>query len=91
MFDENTWDVVVPYGNGQALIAQLQAAPYAGPAWLREWSRRAKPYTVSVYEYQMRKMGHALRSVNGVLVLDSQAYDLQTGLTLETKSDFLEV
>lgn len=91
VFDENTWDVVVPYGNGQALIAQLQAAPYAGPAWLREWSRRAKPYTVSVYEYQMRKMGHVLRSVNGVLVLDSQAYDLQTGLTLETKSDFLEV
>lgn len=91
VFDENTRDAVVPYGEGQALIAQLQASPYAGVAWLREWGRRAKPYTIAVYDHQIRLLGHCLRSVNGVLVLSEEAYDPQTGLTAQPRTDFLEV
>lgn len=91
VFDENTVDVVVPYGEGEALICELAAQPGVSIPWLKEWSRRAKPYTVALYAYQKQLFSHALRSVNGILVLTPEAYDPQTGLSLHGKSDFLEV
>lgn len=91
VFDEDTVDVVVPYEEGGTLIAQLAAQSCVSAAWLKDWSQRAKPYTIALYEYQRQLLNHALRSVNGVLVLQPEAYDLQTGLSLEQKTEFLEV
>ncbi len=89
VFDENTEDVVVPYGAGEALIAELSSVQ--SPADLREWSRRARPYTVSLYDYQKGQMEHVLHRVNDVLVLLPEAYDPKTGLVSDSKPTFLEV
>lgn len=89
VFDENTEDVVVPYGVGEALIAELSSVQ--SPADLREWSRRARPYTVSLYDYQKRLLEHVLYRVNDVLVLLPEAYDSQIGLVSDSKPTFLEV
>lgn len=89
VFDENTEDAVVPYGDGEALIAELSSAQNS--AALGEWSRRVRPYTVSLYDYQKRQLEHALYRVNDVLVLLPEAYDPQTGLVLDSKPTFLEV
>ena len=91
VFDENTVDVVVPYGEGEALITELEAQSHVSVAWLKNWSQRARLYTIALYEYQQQLLGHDLRGVNGVLVLPPEAYDPQTGLSLEQKSNFLEV
>ena len=73
------------------MISELAAQPSVSILWLKEWSQRAKPYTITLYAYQKQLFSHALRSVNGVLVLTPEAYDPQTGLSLNGKSDFLEV
>ena len=82
---------MVPYGEGEALITELEAQSHVSVAWLKNWSQRARLYTIALYEYQQQLLGHDLRGVNGVLVLPPEAYDPQTGLSLEQKSNFLEV
>lgn len=89
VFDENTEDAVVPYGAGEALIAELSSIQ--SPAALREWSRWARSYTVSLYDYQKRQLEHVLYRVNDVLVLLPEAYDSKTGLVSDSKPTFLEV
>ena len=91
VFDENTQDVVVPYGEGEDLIAQLASLHLCSVSYLREWSRRAKPYTITIYDYQKQLLGPALYCVNGVLVLRPEAYDQHTGLSWEKGPTYLEV
>lgn len=67
VFDENTRDVVVPYGEGAALIAELSGHESPDPAFLAQWLRRAKAYTVSIYDYQVQALAGALTEYNGVL------------------------
>lgn len=54
VFEENTTDVIVPYGQGEQLIQEL-CGERAGqdPAYLRSLLDAAKPYTVSLYQYQI--------------------------------------
>ena len=91
MFEEQTTDVVVPYGEGASLIAELASQAGVSPGWLRAWSQQVKPYTLTLYEYQKQRLSHALYEVNGVWILQPQAYDLQIGLTWEQQNSFLEV
>lgn len=92
VMDDSAQDVVVPYGDGEKLIRELEQLPEdCSPAALRSWSQRVKPYTISMYPYQKDKLAEGLRSVRGVLVLQPEYYHCQTGLVLNPESAFLEV
>lgn len=92
VFDDETQDVVVPYGEGAALIRELAGQQHPDPGYLLDWLRRAKPYTVSVYDHQLRALSGALTDLGGVTVLAEGYYDEQTGLSLKPgKLDYLEV
>ncbi len=91
VFDEDTEDVVVPYGEGAKLIEELTARPQCQIDYLKDWTRRAKPYTVALYEHQKKKLAHALYAVNGVLLLSPEAYDGKTGLFPNEELPYLEV
>lgn len=92
VFDDNTRDVVVPYGEGESLILELTAQENPDPAFLTNWLRRAKPYTVAVYDYQLRSLGDALTEYAGVMILNGPYYDKDTGLKGKPGTlDFLEV
>ena len=91
VFDENTVDVVVPYGEGKELISELVAQASISVPWLKDWSQRARPYTIALYEYQKHLFDHVLYSVNDIWILLPEAYDPQIGLSLKEKPEFLEV
>lgn len=92
VFDNAARDVVVPYAEGAALIAELGKHGTRDPSFLRGWIQRAKPYTVSVYDYQLKVLGNAVTEYDGIAVLNPAFYDEEIGLLLRPKEyDFLEV
>jgi len=92
IFDSNTWDLVVPYGDGAKLIAELAAQDRPTPAFLASWERRTRAYTVSVYEWQLKALGNAVTEHMGVAVLAEGFYDEDTGLKIRPlENRFLEV
>lgn len=92
VFDNDTRDVVVPYREGGELIKGLAQHPSADPAFLAQWLRRAKPYTVAVYDWQLQKLGNAIAEYNGIAALNPDFYDQFTGLRLQPdEAVFLEV
>lgn len=92
VFDSCTRDLVVPYGKGTALIAELMGRENPTPAYLADWVHRARPYSIAVYEWQMNILGNAVTEHAGVAVLAEDFYDCDTGLVLRpVASDFLEV
>ena len=91
VFDENNVDVIVPYdAKADEIIADLysQQSAYDYGA-LKDCLERAKPYTVSIFEYQYRKLmewglfSQGGKEKNRFLVLDRQCYHLETGVTTE--------
>ena len=90
VLDENTQDVVVPYGAGADLIAELSGKPMDLEA-LRHWLKQARPYTVSLYDYQKDALQNGIVNLHGVLVLQPEYYDSDTGLITKPESAFLEV
>lgn len=96
VFDQETFDVIVPHGQGKELIEKLrtmekETAEKGGfgktvlllPR-LREIMERAKSYTVSIYRWQKEKMWEE-GILDGlfedrVLVLEERAYDDQYGI-----------
>ncbi len=92
VLDDRTEDVVVPYGEGAELIAELSAqTSYLSLEWLRNWIQRTKPYTVSVYNYQKEMFMDGLVEMHGVLTLRPEYYNADTGLVTKPASAFLEV
>lgn len=97
VFDSDTTDVLVPYGDGRRLIEGLcsQKAEYdlaCRAALLQE----AKGYTVPLYGWQREKLERCggLRLICGgsVFTLCDGFYDVHTGLVAETgQYEFLEV
>ncbi len=88
VFDQDTTDILVPYGEGQAFIQRLRNMPDS-PFLADEIFQimgQAKAYTVSVYKYQKDQLDNAgLLHVlldGRVLALDPQAYDDQFGLDI---------
>lgn len=97
MFSQETTDILVPYGEGEALIAELcSSAVQYRPDLQKELLDRAKPFTISVYRFQreqLERQGGLMSLLDGtVLALAPAFYDLETGLTPEAGSDrYLEV
>ncbi len=92
VFDGGTRDLVVPYGKGAELIAELAGQEQPDPAFLADWARRARPYSIAVYEWQLKVLGNAVTEYTGAAVLSGGFYDNDTGLILRPgTADFLEV
>ena len=88
VFDENTVDVIVPYGEGKRLIAQLCTERCAADSSYRDsLLQQAAGYTISLYEYQKRRLDEtgALLPVCGgyALALLPNYYNGQTGLKMD--------
>ncbi len=87
VFDQNTIDVIVPYGNGTELIDELKTIgkEYIATDTYNGTMKRVKPYTVSIYEWQKEKlweMGLVYPILDGrILILDKMAYDNVMGVT----------
>lgn len=91
VFDEDTRDVVVPYGEGKKLILELSGmGDDPTVEELRKWVERAKSYTVALYQEDIEKA--CLYTRHGITVLTDGFYDENTGVTLEGGTmPFLEV
>lgn len=97
VFENNKTDVIVPYQKGKAIIAGLcsEKAKY-DEAYTRKLLNQAKPYSVSIYEYQKRKLleEHGLATVcNDIAwVLHGDFYNTNIGLVTEPEENtYLEV
>ena len=92
VLDDSTRSVVVPYGEGVALISHLASRHGSfSPKELAAWVRKAKPYTVSLYQFQLDRLAGAIAEYSGILVLNPEFYDLRTGVVTKPESAFLEV
>lgn len=90
--EDATEDLIVPYGEGGALIAELsELPPWTTPEQLQKWEKRAKGFTVSVYDYQMKQLMGGIVSIQGILTLLPEYYDANIGLLTSSSADFLEV
>lgn len=87
VFDESSEDVIVPWSEGAQLIRELQEmSPEAPASQMRDWLDRAKPWTISVYQYQKAQLekisGKAgIYEIHGVSVLADGFYDPATGFS----------
>ena len=94
VFDEDTQTAVVPYEEGEALIAEAAAWEYPpDDNTLAEWLERVKPYTVTLYEYQKKELAkNGMYMIAGVPILQPFQYDNDTGvIPCGGNTDFLEV
>ena len=97
VFDENTIDVLVPYGEGKQLISQMCGSKAATDiSYCDSLLQQAASYTISLYEYQRQKLeekGGLFQVCNGcAFALLPEYYDDQVGLKLDgTNYSFWEV
>ena len=93
VFEENTTDVVVPYGKGKALISDLcSEKAQRDQIYLRSLLEDAKPYTVSLYQYQIDRLNeeHSLIPLQGGALGLSGHYSAETGFSMgESNLEFL--
>ena len=88
VFEENTVDVLVPYGEGKDLVLELGSLllPY-DLGEIKQVLERVKRYTVSLYEWQRKILDQegALMPLAGgsILTLLDGHYDAETGLSIE--------
>ncbi len=92
VFDEKTLDVLVPYDQAaKQLLADLCSARAAYDLEFTEAIlKAAKPYTVSLYQWQFDQLNdaHAIYPTAGqtALVLRQEYYDMMTGLLMEPQT-----
>ena len=97
VFDTDTTDVLVPYGNGKRLITELCTEKALHDlAYRAGLLQEAKNYTASLYAWQKSKLekasGLCLLGGDCVYVLLDGFYDSRIGLTDEAyQNEFLEV
>ncbi|MGM9647312.1 MAG: CRISPR-associated helicase Cas3' [Eubacteriales bacterium] len=100
VFDQETTDVLVPYGKGreirEALIATSNAYGCPDYASINELINEAKLYSVSLYQYQLDRLseyGALIPLFDGsVYALADGFYDKNTGFSLKNGStELLEV
>ena len=88
VFEENTVDVLVPYGEGKDLVLELGSLllPY-DLGEIKQVLERVKRYTVSLYEWQRKILdqeGVLMPLAGGsILTLLDGHYDAETGLSIE--------
>lgn len=93
VFEENTTDVIVPYGKGAALIRDLcSEKAERNPAYLHSLLEAAKPYTISLYQYQIERLNkeRGLMPLQGGALGLNGRYSEQTGFSAgESDLEFL--
>lgn len=93
VFEENTTDVVVPYGKGKTLISDLcSEKAQRDPSYLRSLLDEAKPYTVSLYQHQIDRLNeeHSLIPLQGGALGLSEHYLEDAGFSMgESNLEFL--
>lgn len=99
MYDDEHMDVIVPYGEGAEIIADLGSQRAERDLEFRKTClERAKPYTVSLYGYQRRQLeqAHGIWPVrdddSSVWALSEDFYHQELGFSIEgTALPFQEV
>lgn len=86
VFDDKTIDVLVPYGEGKALIMELkdnESLTFDIRA-LKNIMKEVKKYSISLYKWQKDKLDYAgllhYLHEGRILVLDAKAYSEEVGL-----------
>ena len=82
VFDDNTYDVIVPYGEGEELIANIcSERALRDIAYMQQQVEKAKHYSISLYNYQYEKLlkeGRIKTIADGsVSILDTCNYDCE--------------
>ncbi|MCI8389007.1 MAG: CRISPR-associated helicase Cas3' [Clostridiales bacterium] len=93
VFDNNTLDILVPWGDGERLIEELGSARAKSDLKYRhELIRKSRLYTVAIYDYQRNKLekAGALTSIcdGATVVLKDGYYDDNIGLSKYRQHDF---
>jgi CRISPR-associated endonuclease/helicase Cas3 len=96
VFDDNTVDVLVPYGYGERLIADLgSSAAETNYVYRKQLLDKAKRFSVSLYNYEvtaLQKSGGLSSLYDSILVLQPEFYSERTGFDLHGDGNrFLEV
>ena len=94
VFDDDTETVVVPFGEGKELITELAShGDRPDPAFLADWLKQVKPYTVSVYGYQKKALSQGgISSIADILILQPSFYHEELGLVMDQEElEFWEV
>lgn len=87
VFDQETTDIIVPYGEGEELIKELLKQNGKPVQWdlYRTYLQKIKPYAVGIYEWQKQKLEQekVLFPVfeGRMFVLGPNIYDLDYGMT----------
>lgn len=92
VIDDSTKAVLVPYGRGESLIADLISnKPLSEKIAI---VKEVQQYCVNVFEYQYKKLGAvgslAPSPVDGISILREGFYDKNLGIVEERRMDFLE-
>ena len=99
VYDDDHLDVIVPYESGKEVIAALGSEQAKRNLEYRKaWLEKAKPYTISLYDYQRRRLEekHGLWPVRdgdtSTWALSEGFYKKEIGFSIEeTSMQFLEV
>ena len=88
MFEKHTVDILVPYGKGKALVAELCSARCKyDEAYRAAVLKELNQYAVGIYSYQKEKLnekGGLISLCDGcVLMLADGFYDETVGVTVE--------
>lgn len=92
VFDTQTYDIIVPHKDGKQIIAELCGEKVKhNTGYAKELLRKAKPYTVSIYEYQKKALeqcGGIFTVLDGsVMILQDGFYHEVTGLQTDAESE----
>lgn len=94
VYDESGVEVIVPYGEGESLIHELQEMNNSDLLYgMKDWLARAKPYTITLYQYQIDKIENkGICEINGIYVLEKYYYDPGLGFTMNGRElEFLDI
>jgi len=96
VFDDNTVDVLVPYGDGETIIAELGSdAAKNDLLYRKQLLDQARRFSISLYDYELaalQKSGGLARLYDSIDVLQPGFYSDTTGFDLHGDGNgFLEV
>lgn len=87
--DSPSQGVIVPYGNGERIIAELSAAGFEDK---RQLLKEAQRYSVNLFPYELNRLKEHQRlyevwSGSGIYCLDEQYYSEEFGVSMEPVAD----
>ena len=96
VFEDDSIDAIVPFGEGKGIITQLCSAGSKDFFEAKRLVKQAAQYSVSIYRYQQKELERTggLHWICGgsIAVLAEENYDLKTGFTMKSQQmEYLEV